>query len=164
MLSWEPFHKMVERKLHLKPDRGQSTAVKWVWLCVNLSLGRKMGGKVGSLLVVVEELEEFPASPFSLHCHFISHLSSFIIYPVKRLTWLVKFETLNVYVNAYTWMAHCNFMPGLFRFYPLIRIYIDFKRFTAWARWSSHIPSRKLFWETKFFNMNLSDFRLENLV
>lgn len=51
----EPFHKMsggVERKLHLKPDRGQSTAVKWVWPCVNLSMDRKKGGKVGRLLVV----------------------------------------------------------------------------------------------------------------
>lgn len=81
----------------MKPDRGQSTAVKWVWPCVNLSLDRKKGGKVGRLLVVdlkVEELEEFIASPFSLPRHFILNpliYPHLYFYPVKHFNLLVKF-------------------------------------------------------------------------
>lgn len=78
----------------MKADRGQSTAVKWVWPCVNLSLDRKKGGKVGRVLVVVLKVEEFIASPFSLPRHFI--LNPFIyphlyFYPVKYFNLLVKF-------------------------------------------------------------------------
>lgn len=98
-------------------------------------------GRVGR----VYSLSILPASPLYSQS---THLSSFIFLPYETLQLTCKILKLQqclcecFHLDCVLYFA-ANILIWLFRFWPLVRLYIDFIRLTAWASWLSHIPSLK---------------------